>query len=81
MEGSQSNTGFKVGLAILAVLFVVTAFYTSQLYSEKKENEALLISEKQQVMNDLNNMAKDYDEAIAESEIKNLEIIELAKRG
>lgn len=76
MEGSQkSNTGFKVGLAILAVLFLGTAFYTSKLYSEKKENEALLVSEKQQVMNDLNNLAKDYDEAIAESEVKNNEII------
>lgn len=81
MEGSQnSNTGLKIGLAILAVLFLGTAFYTSSLYSEKKENEALLVSEKQQVMNDLNNMAKDYDEAIAESEIKNDEIIAARER-
>lgn len=80
MEGSQSNTGLKVGLAILAVLFLGTAFYTSKLYNEKKENETLLISEKQQVMNDLNNMAKDYDEAIAESEVKNVEIIAARER-
>lgn len=80
MEGSpKSNTGLKVGLTILAVLFLGTAFYTSKLYNEKKENEKLLVSEKQQVMNDLNNMAKDYDEAIAESEIKNQDII--AARG
>ncbi len=76
MEGSQkSNSGLKVGLVILLVLFLVTAFYTSKLYSEKQENEKLLMSEKQQVMNDLNNMAKDYDEAIAESALKNQDLV------
>ncbi|MBU2928885.1 chromosome partitioning protein ParA [Winogradskyella psychrotolerans] len=81
MEGSQkSSTGLKVGLGILLVLFLVTAFYTSKLYSEKQENEKLLVSEKNQVMNDLNNMAKDYDEAIAESEIKNQDLITARER-
>lgn len=81
MEGSQnSNTGLKVGLGILLVLFLGTAFYTSKLYSEKQENETLLTSEKQQVMNDLNNLAQDYDQAIAESEVKNEEIIAARER-
>ena len=81
MESSQkTSTGLKVGLVILAVLFLGTAFYTSQLYNEKKENEALLISEKQQVMNDLNIMAQDYDDAIADSEIKNQDLIEARGR-
>ncbi|SDH54922.1 chromosome partitioning protein ParA [Winogradskyella thalassocola] len=81
MEGSQkSSTGLKVGLGILLVLFLVTAFYTSKLYSEKQENEKLLVNEKKQVMNDLNNMAKDYDEAIAESEIKNQDLIAARER-
>ena len=81
MESSQkSNTGLKVGLGILLVLFLGTAFYTSKLYNEKKENETLLISEKQQVMNDLSNMAKDYDEAIAESEVKNQDLIAARER-
>jgi len=81
MESSQkSSTGLKVGLVILAVLFLGTAFYTSKLYSEKKESETLLISEKQQVMNDLNIMAEDYDAAIAESEIKNQDLIEARGR-
>ncbi|WP_179334760.1 chromosome partitioning protein ParA [Winogradskyella costae] len=81
MEGSQkSSTGLKVGLGILLVLFLVTAFYTSKLYSEKQENEKLLVSEKKQVMNDLNSMAKDYDEAIAESEVKNQDLIAARER-
>ena len=81
MDSSQkTSTGLKVGLVILAVLFLGTAFYTSKLYNEKKENEALLTSEKQQVMNDLNIMAQDYDAAIADSEIKNQDLIEARGR-
>ncbi|WP_299109569.1 chromosome partitioning protein ParA [uncultured Winogradskyella sp.] len=81
MEGSQkSNTGLKVGLAILIVLFLGTAFYTSKLYNEKKENEKLLVSEKQQVMNNFNDLLKDYDEAIAESEVKNVDLIAARER-
>ncbi|MBC3846502.1 chromosome partitioning protein ParA [Winogradskyella echinorum] len=76
MEGSQkTNTGLKVGLGILLVLFLGTAFYTSKLYTEKQENEKTLVSEKQQVMNDLSNMAQEYDAAIAESEVKNQDLI------
>jgi len=81
MEGSQkSNTGLKVGLGILLVLFLVTAFYTSTLYSEKQENEKVLMNEKKQVMDDLSSMAKDYDAAIAESEIKNQDLIAAKER-
>ncbi|MBV7268201.1 chromosome partitioning protein ParA [Winogradskyella luteola] len=76
MESSQkTSTGLKVGLGILLVLFLVTAFYASKLYTDKKETEKTLVTEKQQVMNDLNNMAMQYDEAIAESEIKNQDLI------
>jgi hypothetical protein len=81
MEGSQkSNTGLKVGLVILAVLFLGTAFYTSKLYNDKQETEKTLVSEKQQVMNDLNIMAQDYDAAIADSEVKNQDLIDARDR-
>ena len=81
MESSQkASTGLKVGLGILLVLFLVTAFYASKLYTDKQETEATLVSEKQQVMNDLNNMAKQYDEAIAESEVKNQDLISARER-
>ena len=76
MESSQkTSTGLKVGLGILLVLFLGTAFYTSKLYNEKQETEKTLVSEKQQVMNDLNNMAQEYDAAIADSEIKNQDLV------
>ncbi len=81
MESSQkTNTGLKVGLGILLVLFLGTAFYTSKLYTEKQETEQTLTTEKQQVMNDLNNMAKQYDEAIAASEVKDQDLVEARDR-
>ncbi|MBO6880544.1 MULTISPECIES: chromosome partitioning protein ParA [Winogradskyella] len=81
MENSQkTSTGLKVGLGILLVLFLGTAFYASKLYTDNKETEKTLITEKEQVMNDLNIMAAQYDEAIAESEIKNQDLIAARER-
>jgi hypothetical protein len=81
MEGSQkTGTGLKIGLAILLILFLSTAFYASKLYSDKEETEKTLVGEKQQVMNDLSNMAKEYDAAIADSEIKNQDLVEARDR-
>ncbi len=81
MEGSQkSNIGLKVGLGILLVLFLGTAFYASKLYSDSKEQEKELISEKEQVINDLNIMQQQYDDAIAASEIKDQDLIEARDR-
>ena len=74
-ESQKTGTGLKIGLGILLVLFLGTAFYASKLYTDSKEQEKELISQKQQVMNDLTNMARDYDEAIAESEVKNQDLL------
>ena len=43
MSETNNNIGLKVGLGILLTLFLVTAFYTSKLYNEKKETEATLL--------------------------------------
>lgn len=72
--------GLKITLGILVALFLGTGFYTSKLYNEKKETEATLISEKQQVMNDLSNMAKEYDMAIGETKIANQDLVEARER-
>jgi regulator of replication initiation timing len=82
MESSNNNknTGLKVALGILLVLFVGTGFYTSKLYNDKKETEASLTKEKQQVMNDLNNMAKQYDIAIGENEVANKDLVDARNR-
>ncbi|MFS4481985.1 chromosome partitioning protein ParA [Hyunsoonleella sp. 2307UL5-6] len=77
---NKSNTGLKVGLGIALVLFLATGFYTMNLYKESNETKEELTNEKQLVMNDLNAMAKQYDEAIAESDVANNNLIEARDR-
>lgn len=81
MENSNSkSTGLKIALGILLALFLGTGFYTSKLYNEKKENEASLTREKEQVMADLSTMAKQYDVAIGENEVANENLVEARER-
>ncbi|WCO03315.1 chromosome partitioning protein ParA [Psychroserpens ponticola] len=81
MENSNSKgIGLKIALGILLALFLGTAFYTSKLYNEKKENEATLTSEKNQVMADLSSMAKQYDIVIGENEVANQNLVEARGR-
>lgn len=77
---NKSNTGLKVGLGIALVLFLATGFYTMNLYKESKDTKNELTAEKELVMNDLNAMAKQYDEAIAENDITNKDLIEARDR-
>lgn len=82
MESSNNNknTGLKIALGILLALFIGTGFYASKLYNEKKKNEATLTKEKQLVMTDLNNMAKQYDIAIGENKVVNEDLVDARKR-
>lgn len=81
MDNTNSkSTGLKVALAILLVLFVGTGLYTSKLYNEKKENEAVLTNEKKQVMAELSDMANKYDIAISENEVANQDLVEARGR-
>jgi len=80
MENNKSNTGLKVGLGIALVLFLATGFYTMNLYNSSKKVQTELTEEKQLVMNDLNAMAKQYDEAIGENEVSNANLIEARSR-
>lgn len=81
MENTNSkSTGLKVAIGILLVLFIGTGFYTSKLYTDKKQTEATLIKEKNQVMADLTNMAKQYDKAIDENQVANEKLVEHRQR-
>ncbi|SDS46751.1 hypothetical protein SAMN04515667_2243 [Formosa sp. Hel1_31_208] len=81
MENSNSkNIGLKIALGILLALFLGTGFYTSKLYKEKKENEATLTREKEQVMADLSTMAKQYDVAILENEDTSEKLVDARER-
>ncbi|MBC3759034.1 chromosome partitioning protein ParA [Hyunsoonleella sp. SJ7] len=80
MENSKSNTGLKIALGVALVFFLATGFYTMNLYKESNETKKELTEEKQLVMNDLNAMAKQYDEAIGENEIANKNLIDARDR-
>ncbi len=82
MEDSNKNTstGLKIVIGILLVLFIGTAFYTSKLYSDKKETEAVLVKEKKEVMDELSSMAAQYDAAIGDNEAMNQDLVEARGR-
>jgi len=80
MEDNKSSIGLKVALGIALGLFVITGIYTFDLMKDKKDTEAQLTEEKQLVMNDLSNMAKQYDIAIGENEVANSNLIEARDR-
>lgn len=77
---NKSGIGLKVALGIAIALFLITGFYTFDLMKEKKETETQLMAEKQAVMDDLSNMAKQYDAAIGENEIANQKLVEAKER-
>jgi len=80
MESKKNSIGLKVALGIALVLFLGTGFYTSQLYQEKKDSENQLTKEKLIVMDDLSNMARQYDIAISENDIANEKLIDAKER-
>ncbi|MHA7944421.1 chromosome partitioning protein ParA [Formosa sp. 3Alg 14/1] len=80
MEQNTSNNGLKIALGVALVLFLGTAFYTFDLMKKKNETEAHLKEEKQLVMTDLSNMAKQYDVAISENKVANNNLVEARTR-
>lgn len=80
MENNKSNTGLKVALGIVVVLFLGTAIYTMNLSQSSSKIEHDLTAEKQLVMDDLNLMAKQYDEAIGENKVANKDLVEARAR-
>tara|TARA_R110000868_G_scaffold299242_1_gene559474 strand:- start:28772 stop:29656 length:885 start_codon:yes stop_codon:yes gene_type:complete len=80
MENSNSGMGLKVALGIALVLFLGTAFYSLNLYNESSKTKKDLTEQKQLVMNDLNAMAKQYDEAISENTVANENLVEARGR-
>jgi len=79
-NNNSKNTGLKVAIGILLALFIGTGVYTSKLYNDKKETEATLIKEKQQVMDDLTTMSEQYDILIGENEATNQDLVEARGR-
>ncbi len=72
----NSNRGLKVGLGIAIALVLGLGIYAFNLYGDSIETQKQLTQEKELVLNDLSQMASQYDAAIGENEIANEKLIE-----
>lgn len=80
MENNKGSMGLKIALGIAVALFAVTAFFTFDIMNKKDAMEKDLTEQKELVMADLSNMAKQYDEAIGENEIANQNLVQARER-
>ncbi|WP_299887825.1 chromosome partitioning protein ParA [uncultured Lacinutrix sp.] len=74
------NTGLKVALGIAIALFIGVGIYSSSLYKEKQENERVLVQEKAKVLDELNQMASQYEVAMSENTVVNQNLVEAKDR-
>ena len=79
-KAANNNRSLKVILSIAVLLLVGTAFYSYSLYNESAETQKQLTEEKARVLNDLNNMAAQFDIAIGENEAANQKLVEARER-
>jgi hypothetical protein len=80
MTNNTANTGIKVALGIAVALFIGLGVFSSSLYKEKQENEKVLVDEKTKVLNELNQMAAQYDVAMSENSVVNQNLVEAKER-
>ena len=80
MANNTVSTGLKVALGIALALFIGLGVFSSSLYKEKQENEKVLISEKTKVLNELNQMAAQYDVAMSENSVVNQNLVDAKER-
>ena len=80
MNSTSSNKGSKAAIIILALLLIGTLFYGYKMHQESSETEAILQSEKSEVLRNLENMSSLYNEANADNEVANEKLIEAQAR-
>ena len=80
MNSTPSSKGSKAAIIILALFLLGTLFYSFQMHLDNKETKAILQSEKNEVLRDLENMSSLYNEANADNEVANKKLIEAQAR-
>ncbi len=75
METENSNNKFKVLVGILTLLLIVLAVYTVTLYNDSKDTEAILVGQKDDIEQELEELIANYDEVIQENEIKDEQLL------
>lgn len=75
METENSNNKFKVLVGILTLLLIVLAVYTVTLYNDSKDTEAILVGQKDDIEQELEELIANYNEVIQENEIKDEQLL------
>lgn len=80
MSDQKSNNALKILTGVLAVALVALGIYTVKFYNDEKENQELLQQEKAVIEGELNDLIVKYDEAIAENEGLDQELVAARER-
>lgn len=80
MSDQKSNNALKILTGVLAVALVALAIYTIKFYNDEKETQELLEQEKAVIEGELNDLIVKYDEAIAENEGLDEELVSARER-
>jgi len=80
METENNSNKFKILVGILSLLLIVLAVYTVTLYNDSKDTEAILVGQKDDIENELEELIANYDEVIQDNEIKDKELLEARER-
>ena len=72
METQRSSPVLKILVALLGIGILGLGYYTYNMYNESKETEQILQQEKEQVINELEDLKVNYDQALQEkTEVSN----------
>lgn len=80
MTEQKSNNALKILTGVLAVALVALGIYTVKFYNEEKDNREILLQEKAVIEGELNELIVKYDEAIAENEGMDTELVAARER-
>lgn len=80
MSDQKSNNALKILTGVLAVALIALGIYTVKFYNEQKDNQELLQKEKTVIEGELNDLIVKYDEAIAENEGLDTELVAARER-
>ena len=80
MTEQKSNNALKILTGVLAVALVALGIYTVKFYNEEKDNRELLLQEKAVIEGELNELIVKYDEAIAENQGMDTELVAARER-
>lgn len=80
MADQKNNNALKILTGILAVALIALGIYTVKFYNEEKENREILEQEKAGIERELDDLIVRYDEAIAENQGLDQELVAARER-